>query len=354
MPPDDVIEGRRWAKRYHSLGFNPLPSRTDAKRPWLTEYAALRDEGVSQFILERWWSPNIQIATGSKWDLVVIDCDGPKGMAVWDGWCRRRDYKPNTWVVESYNADGSVRGRHVWYRNASRVSPDSPDDRGEPCMQDGGASEGCPASAVGGQGGLDCRSRILWAIWNDDGSPAKGDKVELKGDGALIVAPPSIHTKTGQPYRFVNGGPDSDVAIEPLPAWVHGQGNRIRKKWESRPKRAVNRIFVERREVSWDDKDSVLDAIDPISVASDWGLRLAGGRANSAGWVRFYRDDDDRNPSASVHRTTGQYWDNRIGQAISLFDLGVKLGVYETAYDCLCDLHRIAMKESGHAMRDEA
>jgi hypothetical protein len=49
---------RAWARRYYELGFNPLPSRGDAKRPALKRFKEyLHGKRIPSSWLSSWWAP---------------------------------------------------------------------------------------------------------------------------------------------------------------------------------------------------------------------------------------------------------------------------------------------------------
>ncbi len=43
--------------------------------------------------------------------------------------------------------------------------------------------------------------------------------LDLRGDGGIIIAPPSIHP-SGKPYRWREGHSPEEIALAPLPAWL--------------------------------------------------------------------------------------------------------------------------------------
>src|SRR5690606_22440033 len=63
--------------------------------------------------------------------------------------------------------------------------------------------------------------RHLYFRYPDDGTKIgrhikiNGAALDVLGDGGYVVAPPSIHPKTGKPYRWLN-----DREIAPLPDWL--------------------------------------------------------------------------------------------------------------------------------------
>jgi len=68
------------------------------------------------------------------------------------------------------------------------------------------------------------------------GSNVLGVGLDIKGDGAAIVAPPSLHA-SGQQYRWARGKPPEQDQFSPLPAWLlellrgpHAQEERSSKE----------------------------------------------------------------------------------------------------------------------------
>lgn len=322
-PPGDprIARARTAARRYRALGWNPLPSRTDKKAPALRSYAKERDEGLPATAFDRLATCNIQLATGVRWGLCVVDLDGETPMAAWADMARFRP-DPPTWRVVTREADGRVRGIHLWY----------------------GVPPGVDALP----------SRNLFGIWDDAANQGRGawsrrSLIEFKGDRGLVIAPPSTHTKTGMPYAFAEGcGPGDLPRPATLPAWVLALP-------DLRPPVAKSAAIVpalSRRPASVRfegpgvrsggrfDRARVVEAIgDKASLVASWGLRLAGSKISASGWVECHAiDREDRNPSASFCPDRGLYWQPDYAKPISLFDLGVALGAYATWQDAVSDL----------------
>jgi hypothetical protein len=63
----------------------------------------------------------------------------------------------------------------------------------------------------------------VYCLCPDDGLPsidAYDDGIELKSDGHIIIAPPSVHPDTGKPYQWLEGHAPWEIALAPLPAAV--------------------------------------------------------------------------------------------------------------------------------------
>jgi hypothetical protein len=293
---DDVALCRRWARFYASRGFNPLPSRRDAKRP-LVRFARWWEEPAPVDLFDRHPTTNLQIMTGSRWRLVVIDVDGPDARR----WLAGLDRPvPPTWATHS-----GGDGLHLWF-----LLPEG--FRGE-------------------------LPRAI--LWRGEGRHAA---VERLGDRSLIVAPPSIHPTTGHRYRFL--GRSQSPARLPMPARCPDWLLRLPAIATQRPvaEPGPARLPMPARKMVTRPgryrTAAVLDAIrDKISLASSWGLRVASG-PNHAGWCRCHAvGREDRTPSASISAESGRYWEPG-ARSIGLFDLGVQLGVYADWRDAVADL----------------
>jgi hypothetical protein len=193
------------------------------------------------------------------------------------------------------------------------------------------------------------RTRILHGEWDESASKwRKRSLIELKGEKALVVAPPSVHPETGMPYAFLPGHSPTEIARPaPLPRWV-------RELPGVRPPRVPQLLPLHRdapkRPVlaccGHVDCRDVLEAIpDKVAAVASWGLRVAS-EPNHAGWCRCHAlDRPDENPSASFHSGSGYYCEPDGGggslRRHSLFELGALIGPYLSWLDCLHDLARI-------------
>lgn len=130
------------ALSYARQGIKIFPLRPREKTP-LTKHGykdATSDESQIQTWWVQWPDANIGLATGRVSGLVVIDVDGPQG----EESLKSLPPMPATWEVST------GRGRHLYYR-----SPE-------------GASVGSSAGRL-------------------------GEKLDVRGEGGYVVAPPSIH-----------------------------------------------------------------------------------------------------------------------------------------------------------------
>lgn len=295
MDPKRIALARRWAGYYRAeFGWNCLPSDPAKKKP-LVRFADWWEASCPADLLDRMPTTNLQIMTGVRWGLCVLDLDGPSAVAVAASWGL-----PRTW--ESFHGNG--RGsRHLWFRTPRDAEP-----RGK---------------------------AILWT----DGE--KHSAVELLADRCLVMAPPSIHPKSGRPYEFTRGRSPLDLALATLPGWAWRLPNLAARPTEGAatvaapsprptPIRPTGR--ASRGRLDW---RVVLDSLPDLRVvAGCWGLRFARSSAESNGWVSVHDfNREDSNPSARFNLHTGKFW--RPGERpISLFELGVQLGHYRDWREC--------------------
>lgn len=289
----------RCARFYRRLGYNVLPRRADGKRPacYFRDYW---ERPVPADWFDRWTARSMQVMTGGHWGLLVIDLDGPEAEAVWAGWCRERGC-PRTWTVRSGGG-----GLHLWFS----------------------VPKGTPVP-----------SRFAWRVWDESAQDwAHHKAVEVLGDRKLAVAPPSVHPRTGQPYRFVAGrSPRNYARPSPAPAWV------LDLPAVARPVRGPVLLPIAREKAPGVpvagrfDRQAVLDAIaDKCVLAASWGLRIVPGAPNPTGWVRCRAiGREDREPSAGFNVLTGVYHEPGEGRSLSLFDVAVELGVYADAVQAI-------------------
>lgn len=144
-------------------GLAVFPCEPRGKRPLIRDWPSLATTDPGQ--IRRWWiqhpSANIGVATGAKSGVVVIDVDAPEGQASLKRLEAELGPLPRTAVVRTGSG-----GLHIY----------------------------CTASA-----GAEIRN-----------SASKlAEKIDIRGDGGYVVAPPSIHPND-QHYQWVM----SDAAIE--------------------------------------------------------------------------------------------------------------------------------------------
>ncbi len=166
-------DARAAALRYLSLGWSVVPMQPRGKRPlirWMPyqNRRATADEIGDWF--RRWPDANVGIVTGAVSGLLVLDVDaghgGDASLAALE-----REFAPLEPTLECLTGGG---GRHLYFRHF-----------GEPI-----------ANKAGFRAGLD-----------------------LRGDGGVVVAPPSIHP-SGRPYRWRQGRDPGAIGAAPMPQWL--------------------------------------------------------------------------------------------------------------------------------------
>lgn len=276
----DLSRPSWWAKWYARQGYNPLPSMAEKKRPAMSCYKKERDNGISDKQLESWWAPNIQVCTGVRWNLIVLDIDGSDGWDQWQHWCRRWGC-PETWEVQSGSGN-----RHYWFTVPSGVT-----------------------------------SLPTTLLWQGQGHK---QLIELIGDRGLIVAPPSSYGTRS--YQFVHAQTIHEPAT--LPFWVYRLAVPV-----CRCRRSVATPLgplPRSRNGHRQDRATVLTNLSPdqkLAIIGQWGLRIVDDRPDPDGWIvcRAY-DRPDNNPSATFNLVTGYYYDFATRERLSMCDLGVALG----------------------------
>lgn len=293
MRPEDIALSREWAETYIDVGFNPLPSRPDAKRPFC-KFREFWESPAPLSLFDKFQTSNIQICCGRFWRLLVIDLDGLEAIREWHEFGNH--YK--TWTVESGD-----NGKHLWFRLPQNYHKPLP-------------------------------KAFLWK--SKDGKSA----IERICDRSLIMAPPSIHPKTGRRYVFAPRLGPKSCGIANCPQWILD----LKPLESPRAVPPLPQIQTTRRASTAPrgrryDANAVLDAIpDKIALARAWGVRIAGG-AGRNGWVPCHAiDREDRNPSAAVHNTSGVYVDLGSGTKLSFIGLGIALGAFSDFQDAIQQL----------------
>lgn len=292
----DVELAAYWADIYREWGFNPLPSRSDAKRPF-TRYAEFWEKAYPAEEFARFAPTNIQVMCGVHWNLVVLDVDGPHAM----DWLKRtRKYLPPTWTVSN-----NENGYHLWYRLPSDWS---------------GPLDSC-------------------VIYDGEG---KHSEVARKADRSLIVAPPSHHVERKARYQWhgerwnpTNGRPPA-IAPDWLLSFKPAKVERP-VEWIARPHNEAKRYTGNHRH-TWEDVSNAIH--DKLGLAQYYGLRVPSRIPGNSEWIPVYRDDLDRTPSASFNIRTG-YTILRGGggeQRLTFFQLLVYLGAFYSVADAINSL----------------
>ena len=149
------------ALRYLQCGWPVIPAT--GKRPvvaWSNCQRRLPSTGqVRKWFADHDGPLNLAIVTGRCAGLVVVDCDRDEDSLWW-----QKHFPPTPLVVTT-----GAGGKHFYYHHP----------------------------------GGEIRSRVRLF----------GRRIDLRADGGVVIAPPSVHIETGQPYRW-NGcfsGPQSDL-----------------------------------------------------------------------------------------------------------------------------------------------
>jgi hypothetical protein len=316
ITPAAIERARQWARFLRSLGYNALPSRMNIKGPMLATYADYWDRPLPDGVYDAWNTSNVQVMTGARWKLAVVDCDGDEAHQVWR---RMRNHHGQvgptpTWVVRTGGG-----GWHYYFT--------LPDD--------------LPA----------CPTRRLWGVWDTWAGPKhagdwlKHREVRLLGDRALAIAPPSTHVETGATYEFLKGrGPDDFPRPAPAPAWLLNMPAIVTPRTVEdvpTPPLELMPLGSPRRPAgAFPGRDDVLAAVaDKIALARSWGLRIASRGPNPKGWLKCHAiDRPDAHPSCSIHHESGVYVDLRDSVVLPFFDLAVALGRYPTWLEAKDDL----------------
>ncbi len=108
---------RTAALAYAARGWHVLPCRPGGKEP-LGRLAphGVKDATTDSEKIRRWWmaapDANVAVACGRS-GLVVVDCEGPAGVAAFVNWCDAHDVKlEGVPCVETPR----TRGRHYYFR----------------------------------------------------------------------------------------------------------------------------------------------------------------------------------------------------------------------------------------------
>jgi hypothetical protein len=314
----DVGNAMGWAKVYRDLGLTPLPSRSDIKAPEMDSYAKHYGPApVPEDVYRHWRSRNIQLVTGVKsparTKLMAVDIDGPEAMQAWNRICDLHEY--NWERIACWKVITGSGGTHLYFT--------------------------LPICAT------ECKSGMIWAYYDtfgEDGSGcwAKHKEIRIVGDRGLIVAPPSIHVDTEEPYRWdAVRSPNRFARPAMAPPWLLAMKRFTGKPRFDQPAALAPRTQHERPRLGnhWGRK-TVLDAMgdDKLAVAKSWGLVVESG-PNAGGWCKCYvpgrEIPGESNPSGSFNARDGVLMDCKDQTVFSLFDIGCLLQRFATWQDCL-------------------
>lgn len=169
----DILQA---ALDYLARGWSVVPVRPREKRPllpWQSYQHRHPTEKDVRAWYARWPDANVGIVTGAVSGIVVVDIDRQHGGD--DSLARlEREHGPMPRTVEAISGGG---GRHLYFAH--------------------------PGGHVHNKVGI-----------------APG--IDLRGDGGMIVAPPSIHP-SGARYLWRKSHAPHELPLEPLPAWLRAQ-----------------------------------------------------------------------------------------------------------------------------------
>lgn len=187
---DDIREA---ALAYARRGWSVVPMAPHGKRPlvsWVEFQERRADAAEIEAFFEHWPGANVGIVTGRISGIIVLDIDPRHGGDIAIANLERlgADF-PVT--VEARTGGG---GRHLFFRHPGYVLH----------------------NRVGFEAGVD-----------------------IRGDGGVIVVPPSIHA-SGRRYEWRSGRSPDDIAPARLPGWLErrlhpdgGQSGHSREYWRS-------------------------------------------------------------------------------------------------------------------------
>lgn len=219
---------------YAQRGWPVFPIERRGKRPLTQTGCKAASRSVDQII--EWWTrwphANVGIATGRGAGLLVVDLDGPEGLANWLELVAR--HGGDNWRTLAYRTGSG--GMHLLYQDHTAL----------------------PSSA----------SKLA-------------DKIDTRGEGGYIVAPPSRHPN-GNRYQLFIDRPLADV-----PAWVR----RALRPPVERPRIPASELVPGRRRVPVDRRDRLAEQERAVSEAAEGsrndtlnraayvlGLEVAAGR----------------------------------------------------------------------------
>jgi hypothetical protein len=163
----------RAARGYLARGWSVVPIEAHGKRP-LVRWEELQRRAPSEAEIAAWFArwpdAGVGIVTGRVSGLLVVDVDPRHGGAETLA-ALERDHGPLPTSVEAETGGG---GRHLYFAH--------------------------PGGAVRNRVGL-----------------APG--IDLRGDGGMVVAPPSIHP-SGRGYRWRPGRAPDEIALAEPPSWL--------------------------------------------------------------------------------------------------------------------------------------
>jgi len=163
----------RAALAYLARGWSVVPAAERGKRPivrWQTFEERHPTEPQVRRWFDRWPAANVAVVTGAISGIVVLDVDPRHGGEESLTQLALR----NAGLPETVEAATGGGGRHIYFKH--------------------------PGFEVRNRAGL---------------LPG----LDLRGDGGVIIVPPSIHP-SGKPYRWRKGFAPDEIALASLPDWL--------------------------------------------------------------------------------------------------------------------------------------
>lgn len=158
-----------WWKFYSDNGYSTIPLKTRGKIPFLawTKYQTTRatPEEINYWI-KKYKDNNVAILTGAISGIIVLDIDGP------EGWRYLKEHgfvPPPTPRVQTSPGKAHFYFKHPGYEIRNQTNADV--------------------------------------------------KIDIRGDGGYVVAPPSIH-ETGSHYSWVENFSPLDIPLAEMPPWL--------------------------------------------------------------------------------------------------------------------------------------
>ncbi len=168
-----------WALAYLAEGFSVIPLVPKQKNPIIDSWEPYKERPPTEEEVKAWWTKyptaNIGIVTGAVSNLVIVDIDPRNG----GNESMKQLQLPPTYIVKTGGG-----GWHCYYRLNGKAVP----------------------KMTGYLPGID-----------------------ILGEKAYALAPPSIHDKTGLPYEQTG----EIVDIVEAPAWLHAIKQKEERLWES-------------------------------------------------------------------------------------------------------------------------
>lgn len=239
---EDSSSMRFCALDYHRKGWTVIPVERGTKKP-LIRWKEYQTRQPRREDVENWWTTwpnaNIAVVLGSTSNLAVVDVDGREPHRILLDLCGEIPLAP---TVKS-GSDDPFR-YHLYFKHPANV-----------------------------------RIGARKTPWNQHGDP---EKLEIKGQGGILVLPPSIHP-SGKRYGWVSGRSLRQVNLDELPVpLLNGLQLRTANKDESLNAGVTSASSIVVR--------------DSLQVAASTAEFLAGKFAASGGWNnRLFRAACDLN-----------------------------------------------------------